>query len=917
MIHESRTGSYKQGVEILLVDDREENILALEAMLQNEEYVFIKATSGRDALKVLMDSHDFSIILMDVQMPGMSGIETAELIRQSERLKHVPIIFLTADTGNQEDVFKGYKTGAVDFLVKPVSPEILRAKVSIFVELHKKNKELTVHGKSMRDLNTRLKQQSEYVRSLFEASVDPIITINSEGKITDFNEALTRLTGFSRTQITDTDFFQYFTRPETAKDIYKEVFEKGEIKDYLLTIKHTNGDFTDVLFNGSVYKDDSGNVLGVVVVAREKSLSKYSRTLIEASLDPLITINSNGKITDMNQALSDITGITREELKGTDFFDYFTDKHKAIEVYQEAFANGVVIDSPLTIRHKDGKLTDVLFNGSVYRDERGNVLGVVIVARDITKRKKFENELIEAKKHAEKAKILAEEAVKAKQQFLSNMSHEIRTPLNAIIGFTKVVLKTELTDKQKEYIDAIKISGDALIVLINDILDLAKVEAGKMTFEQIPFQPAVSIHAMLHLFEPKIAEKKLELVKQYDNTIPEVLVGDPVRLHQVILNLVSNAIKFTSKGKIIVSVKKIADDEKKVTLEFSVTDTGIGISEAKVNSIFDKFQQASSGTTRLYGGTGLGLAIAKQLIVAQGGHIWVESKLGEGSKFIFTLSFKKTKEQVLNDQDLPVTVEHTSGNLRVLVAEDVTLNQLLMKTLLDDAGYEVDIASNGKVAVEKLKKNKYDIVLMDLQMPVMNGYEATEEIRNNLGLTLPIIALTADVTTTDVEKCRAIGMNDYISKPVDEKVLYRKLKIYLDVRDKKITNSADKIETVNKNDKVTSLEFLKQLTKHNVDMISEMIRVYLNETPKTLDEMKNAFENENWEGLRKAAHALVPSFSTMGIDKEYEQAAREIQRIALESKNKDEVMPLLEKILNICERASNELKHEMALLEKL
>lgn len=231
------------------------------------------------------------------------------------------------------------------------------------------------------------------------------------------------------------------------------------------------------------------------------------------------------------------------------------------------------------------------------------------------------------------------------------MSHEIRTPMNAIIGFTKVVLKTELTAKQKEYLTAIKMSGDALIVLINDILDLAKVDAGKMTFEQTPFKMALSISAMLHLFETKIQEKNLKLEKVYDTRIPEVLVGDPVRLHQIILNLVSNAVKFTSKGKITVSVHMLEEDEEKVTIEFAVKDTGIGIPENKIDKIFENFQQASSGTSRVYGGTGLGLAIVKQLVEPQGGSIRVKSKMDKGSTFSFVLSFQKTKAEAEIEAD--------------------------------------------------------------------------------------------------------------------------------------------------------------------------------------------------------------------------------------------------------------------------
>ena len=386
--------------------------------------------------------------------------------------------------------------------------------------------------------------------------------------------------------------------------------------------------------------------------------SQYARSLIEASLDPLFTISPEGKITDINNASIDITEVTRENLIGTDFFEYFTEPEKARDIYKQVFTEGFVADFPLTIR--DGKLTEVLFNGSVYKDESGKVIGVVVVARDITDHKRIENELKEskiraesatkiaeeAKDIAESATVIAEDAVKSKQQFLSNMSHEIRTPMNAILGFTKVLLKSDLTAKQKEYLTAIKMSGDALTVLINDILDLAKVDAGKMIFEQTPFKMAASVSAMIHLFEIKIQEKNLRLIKEFDNRIPDVLVGDPVHLHQIILNLISNAVKFTLKGEIKVSVRLLSEDEAKVILEFSITDTGIGIPQDRIEHIFENFQQASSETARLFGGTGLGLAISKQLVESQGGIITVKSKLEEGSTFSFILPFQKTDAKV-------------------------------------------------------------------------------------------------------------------------------------------------------------------------------------------------------------------------------------------------------------------------------
>ncbi len=514
--------------------------------------------------------------------------------------------------------------------------------------------------------------------------------------------------------------------------------------------------------------------------------SVYARSLIEASLDPLFTISPEGKITDINNASVNITELTRETLIGTDFFEYFTEPDKAREIYKKVFAQGFVADFPLTIR--DGKLTDVLFNGSVYKDEHGMVIGVVVVARDITDHKRIENELVIAKEHAELATKIAEEAqikaeeatqiaenaVVSKQQFLSNMSHEIRTPMNSIIGFTKVMLKTELTEKQREYVTAIKMSGDVLTVLIDDILDLAKVDAGKMVFERKPFKMTASISAMIQLFEPKIQEKNLKLVRNYDDNIPPVLIGDPVRLHQILINLVSNAVKFTSGGSITIDVEMLHQDENEAILEFKITDTGIGIAEDKIEHIFENFQQATSDTSRLYGGTGLGLAIAKQLTEQQGGTIHINSVLDSGTSCSVTMPFKKSKHELFLETEI-IDMDPQMKGIKVLVVEDIALNQLLMKTLLDDYGFECDFAGNGKVAIEKLQNGTFDIILMDLQMPEMNGFEAAEHIRYHLNSKIPIIALTADVTTADLRKCKAAGMNDYISKPVDEKLLYTKI----------------------------------------------------------------------------------------------------------------------------------------------
>ncbi|MBB1195120.1 hybrid sensor histidine kinase/response regulator [Flavobacterium sp. SOK18b] len=804
----------------------------------------------------------------------------------------------------------------------------------------------------------------QYNRNLIESILEPIFIVNIQGEIIDFNKATSLIIGKERENILYSNFEDYCHPVQQVRNLISIVCQKGSLYDQALELKDEAGNLIPILCNGTPFKDNEGNLIGVIFVVRETSkqkwsieleeahkekekqqdlnkeleklnnsailASQYTLSLIEASQDPLVTLNTKGKITDMNQALVNSTGMSREELTGSDFFDYFTEKKNAREVHKEVFDKGSVSNLPLTIKHRNGKLTDVLCNGSVYKDAQGEVAGVVIVARDVTEQKKIASALIEArvfaelateiaeeaKKNAESAAIIAKNAVKAKQQFLSNMSHEIRTPMNAIIGFTKVVLKTDLTVKQLEYINAIKMSGDALIVLINDILDLAKVDSGKMTFEKKPFKLNASLESMLHLFENKIQEKNLKLIKEYDPNIPKVLVGDPVRLHQIILNLVNNAVKFTQKGIITVGAQLVFEDDDRVVIEFSISDTGIGIPEDKLNHIFENFNQASSGTSRIYGGTGLGLAIVKQLVELQGGKIRVKSTIKKGSNFSFSLSFQKTNANAALENDL-LELDSEIKNIKVLVVEDIALNQLLMKTVLDDFGFERDVAENGKIAIEMLKDKAYDIILMDLQMPEMNGFEATEYIRIKMQSQIPIIALTADVTTVDLDKCKAVGMNDYLAKPVDERLLYSKIvgilkKPKLEKLSAKLNEN---IDTTVKKIRCIDLVYLNQRTKSNPELMMEMIDLYLAQTPTLINTIKQSFAEQNWQLLAAAAHKMIPSFSIMGISTDFEDIAKRIQEFANSQEKLNEIDELVLQLEEICLQACGELEEELNIIK--
>ena len=657
---------------------------------------------------------------------------------------------------------------------------------------------MIINNKSLKLKTNLLKSEAKF-KQVLELAPDGIVVIDNNRKMQMVNVQTEKLFGYTREEMigkavemlmpdrfreAHPDHERKFIAEQKTRlmGVGKELFGKRKDgSEFVIEISLVPLQLGDEKEGGIVLATIRDITVQKNTERKIITTQAYTRSLIEASLDPLATISLEGKITDVNQASAKVTGETRDKLIGTDFSVYFTEPEKASEGYKQVFEKGFVSDYPLTIRHATGKLTDVLYNASVYKDGEGNVLGVFAAARDVTDQKRISEELKEAKVIAELATILAEDekakaesALQSKQQFLANMSHEIRTPMNAILGFTKIILKTDLKPKQKEYLDAIKTSSDGLIVLINDILDLAKVDAGKMTFEQTPFKMESSITTMFQVFDIKIQEKNLELVKEYDKKIPEVLLGDAMRLHQILLNLLSNALKFTEKGKITVAVRLVNEDKEKATIEFAITDTGTGILEDKLESIFENFQQATSSTSRIFGGTGLGLAICKQLVEKQGGTISVKSKIDEGSTFGFTLSFQKTNGES-KKENVEVELVREIKDIKILVVEDVKLNQLLMRTILDDFKFKYDIADNGKIAIEKMQTETYDIILMDLQMPEMNGFEATKYIRDTMNSKIPIIALTADVTTVDVEKCKAVGMNDYVSKPLDERILYSKI----------------------------------------------------------------------------------------------------------------------------------------------
>jgi len=650
-------------------------------------------------------------------------------------------------------------------------------------------------------------------RAIFNSANFSSIATDAKGVIQIFNVGAERMLGYTAAEVTNSVTPADISDPEEviarAKALSIElgtpitpgfealVFKASRgIEDiYELTYIRKDGSRFPAVVSVTALRDTQETIIGYLLIgtdntarkrveAEQKKLDQrlrdqqfYTRSLIESNIDALMTTDPAGIITDINKQMEALTGCTRDELIGSPFKNHFTDPERAEAGIKLVLAEKKVTDFELTARARDGRKTVVSYNATTFYDRDRTLQGVFAAARDVTERKRVEVEL-------HQAKAAAESASQTKSDFLASMSHEIRTPMNVIIGVTDLLANTVLSPEQAKYVQIFRRASDNLLHLINDILDLSKVEEAQIELERTEFSLSELLEKVTEMVAVPAQQKSLTLECDVAPDLANDLVGDPTRMGQVLLNLLGNAIKFTETGTVSLHVSA---DARPSMLRFTIRDTGIGISAEKLGSVFERFTQADSSITRKYGGSGLGLTISKRLVELMGGRIWAESRIGEGSVFAFTVPL-----EIWTGIRLPTAVPIGSNEeaplpaLKILLAEDYPDNRTITLAYLQDTPYRVEIAENGAIAYEKFIAGAFDLVLMDRQMPVMDGLTATRAIRTwelgNDRPPVPILALTATALRGDREKCLAAGCTAYLTKPIKQDVLLQAIKEHATAR---------------------------------------------------------------------------------------------------------------------------------------
>ena len=751
------------------------------------------------------------------------------------------------------------------------------------------------------NIQTLLEQSEERNRLIMNSALNAILTIDKNGLITFWNDSAEKIFGWKREDV-------------FGKKLIDTMFSEENTEATEIEIKHFIKPGQELVLNKQIEViginktgDEFPIEMSIIPVKQGKSIffcafiqdiskrkkaennlkyqeEKYRNIIANMNLG-LIEVDNNEIIQFANQSFSDISGYETNELIGKNPAEVFIfgENFEIMKTKNVVRKLGVSDVYQIPVKNKRGELKWWAISGAPNFDDQGNLVGTIGIHLDITDQKQLEIDL-------ENEKIKAEEASKAKEAFLANMSHEIRTPLNAIIGFLRELEKQELTDLQKKYIENSSIASKHLLAIINNILDISKIEAGEMSINDEAFIIENSIKNVVTVLQPKAEQKSIDLIINYDSNISKVLKGDPLRIEQILFNLIGNSLKFTQKGEISVNCNLISEEINSEQICISIFDTGIGMDKKFIDTIFKKFSQEDKKITRKFGGTGLGMAITKELVNLMNGRIEVESEKNIGTKIYIYLTFEKGNQEniktALSDKELT-----NIDGARILLVEDNDLNRMVAQNSLQYFNCKVVEAENGLEAVDILKTNEFDIILMDIQMPEMDGIEATKVIRNKLNIKTPIIALTANAFKTEIEKCRKAGMDDYVTKPFDETILLETIAKLLHRENDKSTL----LNHASENNWLYNLSSLNNLSRGNQEFVQKMITVFIDQTIETIEKVEKAIPLNDFQEVSRLIHKIKPSVEGMGILSIVDDV-KLLEKISKETNDKEQIILLFSTI---------------------
>jgi len=743
-----------------------------------------------------------------------------------------------------------------------------------------------------------VQQELENLSLIVQETINAVIITDAKGKIEWVNKAFEKMTGFNLAESlgkTPGSLLQGIgSDQETVAYMKQQIINEKPFTCEIFNYKKT-GEGYWLRINGQPIFDKHGKVIQFFAIEEDITFERQAQEKIRISANRMSSLIANlhagillekddRSIALINERFCKFFNIKTDPIQMID-----SDATKIIDQSKYFFSNPELYATRIgeIIRNKElvvGDILELVDNRFIERDyipiiNDGIFEGHLWVFTDITEKITSEKKL--------------EELAYNKQNFLANMSHEIRTPMNAIIGMIQQLQKTTLDKKQDLYLGTISTASQNLMVIINEILDLSKLEEGKISLEKIGFNLKSLLEKLIMIMALEAKNKGLELTNSFcDSRLHPILLGDPYRINQILLNLVSNAIKFTDLGKVDIVCNVLEDSDTLQQIEIKVCDTGIGMDQAFIKNLFEKFQQEDHSITRRFGGTGLGMNISKSLIDLMDGEISVESIKGKGTVISVRIKFHKGTKVDLPKKGKPFTKIKKLNGKKILVVDDNEMNRLVAATVLNQFGVLVTEADNGETAIKELRQNTFDLVLMDIKMPGMNGYETTKIIRNELKLITPIIAFTANVVKGEIEKCLEAGMNDYLAKPIEKNQFLKTIYHWLNTSENSIIPVAENKSQL----PLYDLSKLEEIAKGNKQFVNKMVNLFIKEAASSVSQIKIAFQDGDFSKVKAIAHRIKPSIDNMGISS-LKNDIREIEKhaeIYLSSKQLDTLITKLE-----------------------